>query len=522
MFAKPQSESEVSNMKAAALRVIVLLVITSLLQGNVTAQDGKSSESSASTNEVDVLKRRVEELERQNRMMMQTLAELKAKLGGTAISLAPAGLSNAQRSPSDSALDGTPIASQRATANSPQRTLHTPTASQAAAGASAQTGANENKAKDDSVRWSELIGEGNRIKFYGLLRLDVDIDSQRPNNGQTPLFITSEAPGGNNLETGSFSMHPRLTRFGIDYAGPRIAKLGDGALGGKLETDFENGGSESRQIIRIRHAYLTLKWNQLTVLGGQTWDLVSPLFPTVNNDTLMWNAGNVGDRRPQFRVSYDPKVGQGQWSFAGAAGLMGAVDLQDLDANGFRDGEESGRPNVQARIGYSHQLWVKDQRASFGVSGFYGWLNTSRSIAGRTNFHSQLINMDYTAPLASRLSLRGEGWWGRNLSDTRGGAGQGINLATGQEIRSRGGWSELALKASRYWSIHPGFTMDDPVDRDLSAGSRTRNRAFYLGNRITPGGNFLIGIDYLRWKTNFKGLLRGLDNRVNIFFQYGF
>src|SRR6266849_8536834 len=104
MFEKPQSKREVSNMKSVAFRVIVLLVMTSLLQANVTAQDGKSAESSPSTNEVDLLKRRVEELERQNRMLMQTLAELKVKLRVTAIGLAPAGLSNAQRSPSDSAL----------------------------------------------------------------------------------------------------------------------------------------------------------------------------------------------------------------------------------------------------------------------------------------------------------------------------------------------------------------------------------------------------------------------------------
>jgi len=63
---------------------------------------------------------------------------------------------------------------------------------------------------------------------------------------------------------------------------------------------------------------------------------------------------------------------------------------------------------------------------------------------------------------------------------------------------------------------------DDPVDSDLPNGGRTRNRAFYWANRITPGGNFLIGADYLRWLTNFKGLRRGIDNRVNLFFQYSF
>jgi hypothetical protein len=294
-------------------------------------------------------------------------------------------------------------------------------------------------------------------------------------------------------------------------------------LSGKFEVDFENGGSESRQIIRIRHGYLKMDWDhQVSILAGQTWDVVSPLFPTVNNDTLMWNAGNVGDRRPQFRMAWEPRAGQGQWSFIGAAGLMGAVDSQDLDNNGYRDGEESGLPNAQARVGYVHSSWVKDQRASLGASVFYGWLNTSRAITDRTGFRSQLVNLDYTLPLSSRLSVRGEGWWGRNLSDVRGGAGQGINLTNGREIRARGGWAEVSLKISRYWSVHPGYTTDDPVDADIPDGGRTRNRAFYFGNRITPGGNFLFGIDYFRWRTDYRDFLPGINNRVNIFLQYNF
>jgi hypothetical protein len=292
-------------------------------------------------------------------------------------------------------------------------------------------------------------------------------------------------------------------------------------LSGKLETDFENGGSKSRQIIRIRHAYLRLDWKDFSILAGQTWDIVSPLFPTVNNDTLQWNAGNVGDRRPQLRAAYEPKAGSGKLSFTGGIGLTGAIDALDLDNNGFRDGEESARPDLQGRIGYAFPIG-KERNASFGVSGFYGFLETSRLIAGRQNFHSQLLNVDFTLPFACRFALRGEGWWGRNMSDLRGGAGQGINAANGREIRGRGGWSEGNVKVSRFLSINPGFSTDDPVDGDLPNGGRTRNQSFYLANRITPARNFVIGADYLYWLTNFKGFRRGVDQRVNLFLQYSF
>jgi hypothetical protein len=438
--------------------------------------------------EMEKLRHRVNELEEQQRALVLLLKELKTKLE---LPKAPENSDGTQRSTS-----AAEVASKPAASASPQ---------------------NDN----GNVRWSDLIGEGNKLKFYGFMRLDLIFDSQQPNNAQTILFIKSPDPRIGN-ENGDFTMHPRLTRFGIDYLGPRIGKLGDAKLTGKLETDFQNGGSESRQIIRIRHAFLRLDWKEINVLGGQTWDIVSPLFPTVNSDTLQWNAGNIGDRRPQFRAAYEPKVGKGKFSFAGGIGLTGAIDSADLDANGVRDGEESARPNIQARSGFSRPFGSKDRVTSFGVSGFYGFLKTARPVAGLTQFRSQAINVDFTLPFSSWLALKGEGWWGRNMSDVRGGAGQGINLATGRAIRGRGGWTEANLKISRYLSINPGLSTDDPVDADIPTGGRTRNRTLFIANRITPGNNFLIGADYLYWKTDFLGFLSGIDNRVNIFLQYNF
>lgn len=108
------------------------------------------------------------------------------------------------------------------------------------------------------------------------------------------------------------------------------------------------------------------------------------------------------------------------------------------------------------------------------------------------------------------------------MSDVRGGAGQGLNVVTGREIRGHGGWAEVNIKASRYVSMNPGFSADDPLNADIPTGGLTRNRSFFIANRITPGGNFIFGADYLRWKTNFLGFKTAVDNRVNIFWQYNF
>lgn len=470
---------------------ILLLCGCLLLAAPVAGAQPDPTEPTAA--EIRDLKRRVAELETQNRRMAQLLSALEARLGPehhpVAAPAADAGTGGAVARPSG-ALDGSGlpppgVLSASAAARAPQK--------------------------------REIAPDPAGVRIYGLLRLDVDIDTQRPNSPQTPLFITSPSSDIG----GSFAMHPRLTRVGIDLAGPRLNALGGAEIAGKLETDFENGGTESRQIIRIRHAYLKSAWKDFSILAGQTWDVFSPLFPTVNNDTLMWTAGNVGDRRPQLQAAYESKAGRGQVSLAGAIGLSGAVDALDLDHNGYADGIQSMRPDVQLRLGYARELWVADQAFSLGGSMFRGWLAVAGA-SGDNIFPAQGYNADLLLPLTDALAFRGEGWWGRNLSDFRGGGGQGITPATRRVVRGRGGWAELKLRVNRYWSVAPGFTTDNPVKADLVAGSRTRNRAFYVGNRVTPGGRVEFGIDYLRWRTDYFGSLPGLDNRINLFFQCAF
>ena len=293
---------------------LALCVIAASFASNVAAQDSRPADQPARANEVETLKRRVEELEGQNRAMMQLLVELKNKLDQLARSTHPAAPATAQPVNASASLPGSEASRMRGTSKDRLSASRQPDAanfekpsavavSKPAEPESAQSSGQAKPAGGEPLQWSDFMGKGNKIKLYGFLRLDMDIDSQRPNNAQIPFFITSGDSRIGKADAGSFSVHPRLTRLGIDYSGPEIAALNDAKLAGKFEVDFENGGTESRQIIRIRHAYFKLDWGQFSLLGGQTWDVVSPLFPTVNYDSLMWNAGNVGDRRPQFRFA---------------------------------------------------------------------------------------------------------------------------------------------------------------------------------------------------------------------------
>src|SRR5262245_20420918 len=189
----------------------------------------------------------------------------------------------------------------------------------------------------------EIAVSSSTLRFYGFLRADAIFDDSRPNNTQTIAFILSEDPSApasfgapNNSE--DLTIHPRLTRFGFDLDGPTVSGIGGPKVTGKVEIDFYNNGlqgqSESREAIRMRHAYLKLTWGQWCFLGGQTWDVISPIWPIVNADLVMWGAGNLGDRRPQFRLERVPKPGEGGLILQGECGLTGADDNADLDAPG--------------------------------------------------------------------------------------------------------------------------------------------------------------------------------------------
>ena len=356
-----------------------------------------------------------------------------------------------------------------------------------------------------------------RVNVYGFLRLDGIWDSSATNNSQAPQFLQSPssaniARNGNSV----LNINPRLTRLGFNFAAPSDTLKGTNVTG-KLELDWDNGSGvtvESRPLPRIRHAYLQLQRGTNSFLFGQTWDIISPLFPSPNDDTLMWNVGNLGDRRPQARYTYERA--NHPFNLAVGIGLTGAIDGQDLDANGIRDGEDSGLPNVQARIGW------KGRTGSLGFWGHYAWETATKKVAGHNHFGSYSLGLDAVLQLARAWDVRGELWTGQNLSDFRGGIGQGVNATKGLPIRAAGGWVEAGYQPTSVYRIALGYTLDSPNVGDIPMGGRTRNDAVYLHNKWRITGNTSIGLNYLYWTTRYQGLATGTDHRLNGFVQHDF
>jgi hypothetical protein len=382
---------------------------------------------------------------------------------------------------------------------------------------------------------------GFRARLYGFARADMDLDSRKMFAGpHLPFWVLSpDDPRAADRTDGSFTIHPRLTRLGLDSEAPAVTALGDARLTGKIEIDFFNilpdrnsATSNSRQFVRMRHAYARLDWKNSHALLGQYWDLISPLFPAANYDVVMWNAGNLGDRRPQFRYVWEPRVRQGKVSVAAAVGSPSAIDSQDLDADQIVDGEESSRPTAQFRVALNQRSWVEKETWEVGFWGHDGELRVNRAsaIMNRRTFHSHALGGDLRVPITRKLLFQGEGWFGKALADVRGGAGQNLNTISGEEVHSKGGWAELLYAFNKTYTLGGGFTIDDPTDRDVTpftgmnqtAVGRTLNRSYYVINRLNLGGGMVVGIDWMLFHTDFRRLSSGENNRWNLWFQHNF
>jgi hypothetical protein len=373
--------------------------------------------------------------------------------------------------------------------------------------------------------WKDLTRSGFPLRFYGFLRLDAYVNTARMNSIILPATVSPEDGTAADDDDAGFALDPRLTRFGVDIL---PGQVGETNVAGKIEVDFSNfpsGTSESRATPRIRVAWVDLARGEYALRVGQDWDVISPLYPAVNGELLMWNAGNTGDRRAQIQGRWAPKGSQ--VDLEACLGLTGAITNEDLDAatpglTPERDGFDSGLPNLQVRAGVKLDGPVEKKPVELGAWGAVGKTETDTSFGGEKRFDVSILGADFQVPISDTLSARGEAWAGENLGDFRGGIGQSIDTTTGDEIGAVGGWAELVVAATDDTRFHAGSTLDDPDGDDVAAGKPERNLTAYVGTIKDWPSGLRTGFDLIYWETDWANSEDGDGLRFNLYFQFSF
>lgn len=398
------------------------------------------------------------------------------------------------------------------------------------------------------LAWADLVRSGKPFKIYGFLRLDAYYNTARADSIIIPSRVLPESTpqtvsGQSSYNDNDFALDPRLTRFGLDVDAGEIASAN---VKGKLEIDFANfpsGVSESRATPRIRLAYVDATRDSFTHRFGQDWDIIAPIFPFVHGELLLWNAGNIGDRRPLVETIYTTANRNGSaFELRVGLGLTGAVDNKDLDAapaSPERDGFDSGLPNLQARLGFMRRQGKED--VSVGIWAAGAQLETDNRIGpagrhGSRNFSSWVFGLDAHVLLSERFTMRGEAWTGQALSDFRGGIGQSVTTAVttagvpptasdpdvGSEVRAMGGFLEVLWRTTHKLTTATGLSVDDPNNNDLVASNPRRNLVGYVGSKYDWGKGLLSGFDILYWETDHVFLGVGNMLRFNTWVSLAF
>jgi hypothetical protein len=354
---------------------------------------------------------------------------------------------------------------------------------------------------------------------YGILWGNMVYSTERTTPGSYTLYVQSAS----TQPESEFLVDARNTRLGIDVGGPSVGCCDSLKTGGKVEIDFQNSvlTTENKGTLLLRHAYVEAKNEDYRLLAGQTWDVISPLYPGMLMYSIGWDGGNIGYRRAQFR-------GERFLNFSDTS-----LVTTQLSANQtvFEDGttnivgEPPNWPILEGRVAWTIGERGKDCRPMIiGISGHIGEEQSDIATLERNHRNRTWSgNIDFRMPITERLGVQAECFTGENLGAFLGGIGQGIDPVTFQGIRSTGGWFEIWYDWMPWLHSHVGYSVDDPNDHDLRlAGERCYNQFFFGNISYDVTKTFLMGIEVSSWKTNYVDRLAGDSVRSEFVVKYSF
>lgn len=339
-----------------------------------------------------------------------------------------------------------------------------------------------------------------KVVPYGSLWADMIYENDRTSPGPYTLWVPSEQVAGED----AFVIDARRTRLGLDVEGPRIPFFRCAKSSARVEIDFMGDTlQDNKGSLLLRHAYWQVKNDDYGFLVGQTWDVVSPLYPGMLNYSPGWCGGNIGFRRAQFRaeryLDFSPEF------LLTLQSSLNQNVASDFPSTVGVTREAGSWPTIEGRI--AAKLGPRGQGClpiEFGVSGHIG--ETGFDLPGLDDYRVKTwsLNTDIQVPITCHLKFQGEFFHGSNLSTFLGGIGQGISPVTYDGVRSTGGWFDFRYDWTDRLHSCFGAGVDDPLNSDLAYG-RVYNQFAFANVTFDITKKFITGVETSLWKTHYKG-----------------
>jgi len=349
------------------------------------------------------------------------------------------------------------------------------------------------------------------LKPYGYVKLDASYDTHRVQSGDYAYYVLPKEAGEQDNE---FNITARETRLGLELMGPDTENW---KTSGKIEADFYGpGGTANSANLRLRLGYVDLAHNSgFSARAGQDWETFITVIPRMLNFAVLGDAGQLGIRRPQFRLSQVIPLGATMFTLkVAAARAIG----EDLDGGGQDDGADSGLPAFQYNTLLETPL-LTARKSKFSVSGLIGreTLDTvvSNQVVGidDQNYESWAAIGSAFLPVHQKVVLQGTLWMGANLDTYYGGIGQGINIVKKTAIAAKGFWVQVMTDPTEHLNWNLGYGLDDPDDDDLNSGNRARNTTIFTSLYYKLTTAVTVGVEYINMTTAYLDEDDATDNR---------
>ncbi len=352
------------------------------------------------------------------------------------------------------------------------------------------------------------------LSFYGYVKLDASYDTQRTDAGNLMRYALPEGAEGRDEE---FNLTANETRLGMRLNVPEVEGF---QTYGVIETDFYGGGAQNSPNLRLRLAFVDLKKGAWSLRAGQDWETFVVVLPRIVNFSYLADAGALGLRRPQLRLSHSTPLGAKTTLTAklAAARTIG----QDIDGKGQDDGAAAGFPSAQAALVLETDSWTT-RKLTFGLSGHFGSERVDTYNTGDADDPAAVPAKDYDSwsaigsvaiPLSTKVMLQGSIWQGENLDNYFGGIGQGINRPQQRAIAANGGWAQVVLNPSDDININLGYGLDNPDGDDLNTGDRSRNELLFGSVFYHLTDAVILATEYSHMTTSYKGSDDAINNRI--------
>jgi len=353
-------------------------------------------------------------------------------------------------------------------------------------------------------------------KFYGFVKSDFFWDSRQTVSAREghfllwPSAVTEDANGDDVNAKSNFNFLSIQSRVGINLTGPTVLNAKSSA---KIEADFFAQANDNINLLRLRHAFVKLNWENTELLFGQYWIpmFVTGCFP----GTVSFNTGvpmQPFGRNPQIRLTHK----------LGALKLIGILSSQRDYANRGPAGasgaylRNSGIPAADLQIHYD----VSDKEAGtallVGAGG--GYKRIVPSLVSGTGYKtddavSALSAIGFFKIKIPSLTFKLEGVYAQNSDNTLSLGGFGtseITDAVTGAVRytpsnTMSVWTDIHTNGKTQFGLFAGYTQNQGFSDDVDPttiyglGIYDRNTGIGIESLYRVSPRVVFNFDHIRF-----------------------